>query len=145
MSFEKERSIFEAYIKRKKLKHSDQRYKILEAFLKSKRHLAVDELYALVKKTFPRVGYATIYRTLRLLCECGICRELKLDDRISRYERLYGNTHHDHLICQQCGRFIEVFDPEIEKLQEKLARKEGFTITRHRLEMYGLCSNCSRK
>lgn len=145
MSFEKERAVFEEYIRRKNLKHSERRLQILETFLKSERHLTIDELYAMVKKMFPGVGYATIYRTLRLLCESGMCRELKLEDGITRYEHLYGHKHHDHLVCERCGRFIEVFNPEIERIQVKLARDEGFTITRHRLEIYGHCKRCRTK
>jgi Fur family ferric uptake transcriptional regulator len=136
--------VLEEFIQKRHLKHSKQRTQILETFLKTERHLSADELFALVKKKIPTIGYATIYRTLRLLCECGICRELKPDDGITRYEHLYGHEHHDHLICQKCGRFIEIADPRIEQLQQKLARSKGFALKKHRLEMYGLCSRCRR-
>ncbi len=144
MSFDKERKIFEDFIKTKALKHSEQRAHILEIFLNTERHLTADELYRLVKRKYPVIGYATIYRTLKLFCECGICRELKFDDRITRYEHLYGHEHHDHLICTKCGKFLEVENPRIEKLQEGLARKEGFNLMRHRLELYGLCKQCKK-
>ena len=73
----------------------------------------------LVRKKNPAVGYATIYRTLRLLCQSGLCRELKFEDGTTRYEHLYGHEHHDHLICIRCGRFVEVVDLEIEERQKK--------------------------
>lgn len=142
MTLEKEQKIFDEYISKNNLKHSEQRIKILEIFLRSERHLTADELYRLVKKALPSVGYATIYRTLKLLSECGICREIKLEDGITRYEPLRGHKHHDHLICVKCGKFVEVMDPEIEKLQEKLAHSKGFVPMRHKLEMYGLCKKC---
>lgn len=142
MTFEKEQKILDEYISKNNLKHSEQRIKILEIILRSERHLTADELYRLVKKALPSVGYATIYRTLKLLSECGICRDIKLEDGIARYEPLYGHEHHDHLICIKCGKFVEVVDPEIEKLQEKLAHSKGFIPVRHELEMYGLCKEC---
>ncbi len=145
MTFEKERKIFDEYISKNNLKHSEQRIKILEIFLRSERHLTADELYRLVKKVLPSVGYATIYRTLKHLTESGICRDIKLEDGITRYESLYGHEHHDHLICMKCGKFVEVMDPEIEKLQEKLAHSKGFIPVRHKLEMYGLCKECKNQ
>jgi Fur family ferric uptake transcriptional regulator len=144
MSYHKEQLIFEKYLRNKKLKHSEQRMKILEVFLKTERHLTADELYRKVKAKYPAIGYATIYRTLRLLCDCGLCRELRFDDGTVRYEHLYGHEHHDHLICIKCGKFIEVVEPEIEKLQERLAKRKGFILKKHRLQMYGICKNCSK-
>jgi Fur family ferric uptake transcriptional regulator len=138
----KEEGIFADYVRRKNLKHSVQRDQILRIFLKSEKHLTADELYQAVKKNSPGIGFATIYRTLKLLCESGLCRELKCEDGLTRYEHLYGHEHHDHLICLKCGKFIEVANPEIERIQEELARKEGFTVMRHRLELYGICRKC---
>lgn len=139
-----DKEILHQYIKEKKLKNSEQRFLILEEFLKSGKHLCVEELYELVKANDPGIGIATIYRTLRLFCQCGICQELKFDDGISRFEHFHGKKHHDHLICENCGKLIEVFDPEIEKMQEKLASKNDFTISHHKLEIYGLCSDCNK-
>ena len=136
--------VLEEYIRRKNLKHSKQRMQILEIFLKNEKHLSADELLALVRKKIPSIGLATVYRALRLFCECGICRELKVDDGIARYEHLYGHQHHDHLICTKCGRFVEIMDPRIEKLQERVARAKGFTLEKHRLQIYGICNRCKK-
>ncbi len=138
----KTKEVFEDYIRSKNLKHSDQRARILDIFLKSERHLSVDELYRMVKKKYPSTGTSTVYRTLKLLCESGICRELRLEDGSSRYEHLYGHTHHDHLICIQCGKFVEIIDAGIERLQKRLAKENGFILKRHRLELYGICKSC---
>ena len=145
MHYKEEKEIFEDYIRRKNLKISNQRMQVLEVFLGEERHLTADELYRIVKKRFPSIGQATVYRTLKLLCESGICTELRLEDGSVRYEHLYGHRHHDHLICTKCGKFTEVMDPEIERLQEKLAKKEGFLLKSHRLQMYGICKDCQRK
>lgn len=142
MAFEEEQKIFDDFVKSRGLKHSDQRREILLTFLKTEKHLTADELFRLVKKRNESIGTATVYRTLKLLSESGLCREFRLDDGTARYEHLYGHDHHDHLICTSCGKLEEVVDPEIEKLQEKLAKKQGFKISNHKMEIYGTCRKC---
>ncbi|MDP2939908.1 MAG: transcriptional repressor [Candidatus Omnitrophota bacterium] len=144
MTERKEEKIFEDYLRTKNLKHSEQRKEILYIFLKHDKHLTANELYRIVQKKYPKVGFATIYRTLKLLCECGLCRELKFEDGTTRYEHLYGHQHHDHLICIKCGRFVEVVDPQIERLQERLVKLHGFYPERHRMELYGVCKRCKK-
>jgi len=144
MTCEKEEKIFEDYLTVKNLKHSEQRKEILHIFLSIDKHLTANELYRFVQKKYPAIGCATIYRTLKLLCQCGLCRELKFEDGTTRYEHLYGHQHHDHLICTKCGRFVEVVDPQIESLQEKLFKQHGFYPERHRMELYGICKKCKR-
>jgi Fur family ferric uptake transcriptional regulator len=144
MVSEKERKIFEDYLTTKNLKHSEQRKEILHIFLSIDKHLTANELYGLVQKKYQSIGYATIYRTLKLLCGCGLCRELRFEDGTTRYEHLYGHQHHDHLICTKCGRFVEVVDPEIERLQERLIKQHGFYPERHRMELYGVCKRCKK-
>lgn len=143
MAFKEEQKIFDDFVKKRELKNSGQRKEILLTFLKTEKHLTADELHRLVKKKNPSIGIATVYRTLKLLCECGLGSELRLGDGSVRYEHLYGHEHHDHLLCTKCGEFTEVIDPEIEKLQERLARKEAFRLQGHKLVMYGICRKCS--
>jgi Fur family ferric uptake transcriptional regulator len=114
----------------------------LDVFLKTEKHLTAEELHRLVQKRHPSVGTATVYRTMKLLRDSGLCRELRLDDGSTRYEHLYDHDHHDHLVCIGCGALVEVLDPQIEKLQEKLARRHGFRIISHKLELYGTCRKC---
>ena len=142
MSYEKEKALFEDYLRRNNLKQTEQRIQVLMTFLESERHLTAEELYILVKEKYPSIGYATIFRTLKLLCRAGLCRELKVEDGVNRYEHLYGHEHHDHLICTKCGSFLEVVSEEIETLQEKLAWVNGFVLKSHRMELYGTCKNC---
>lgn len=143
MPFEEEQKIFDHFVKNSGLKHSDQRREILLTFLKTEKHLTADELYRLVKKRNLSVGVATVYRALKLICESGLGRELRLDNNSVRYEHLYNHEHHDHLYCVNCGELTEVIDPKIEKLQEKLARKNDFKMHGHRLLIHGLCRECS--
>ena len=141
----KERKIFEEFLKERNLKQSIQRMEILRVFIETEKHLTTDELYRIVKKKYPSIGYATVYRTLKLLCECGCGRELKFEDGITRYEHKYRHEHHDHLVCIKCGKFVEVIDPKIEELQKRMAKKYGFAPERHRMEIYGICKGCKRK
>lgn len=140
----KEVEVFREYLRKKKLKSSEQREQILETFLEIEEHLTVEDLYSKVKKKNPSIGFATIYRTMKLLCDCGLCRELNMEDGRAKYEHLYKHGHHDHMICTGCGKMIEIIDPEIEALQEKIARKKGFIISRHRMQIYGICSMCRK-
>lgn len=136
--------VFEKYLKDRNLRISTRRMLVLRQFLRIEKHVTAEELHGFVKKTDVSVGTATIYRTLKLLCEAGICREVTFDDRSTRYEHLLGHEHHDHMICTECGTFIEVNCPEIEKLQEQIASKEGFLLKNHRLHLYGICAKCRK-
>jgi Fur family ferric uptake transcriptional regulator len=138
----KAKDIFRNCIKEKGLRHTRQREDILDAFLSSQGHVTVEELFNSLKKRSPGIGYATVHRNLSLLCECGLADEIKIGTQKARYEPKFGKKHHDHLICTKCGRFIEVHDSKIEKLQDKLAEANDFTPLRHKLEIYGICEEC---
>jgi len=144
MLTQKDRKAFQEYLSAEGLKFSSQRMKILETVLAGVKHLTANEIYKNVQKKHPGIGYATIYRTLRLLCDAGFCLELKFEDGTCRYELADHDAHHDHLICTKCGRFVEVVDPQIEQLQERLFKVNGFFPQRHRLELYGICKKCKK-
>ncbi|MCM8797529.1 MAG: transcriptional repressor [Candidatus Omnitrophica bacterium] len=135
--------IFNAFIRAKGLRRTVQRERILEVFLATERHISTEELYRLVKKCHPAIGFVTVYRTMRLLVESGLCGEIDFGDGLIRFEHKYGHRHHGHLICLKCGRFIEVVNPEIEELQEKMARRHNFRPTKHKLEIFGFCQRCA--
>lgn len=141
----KELEILEKYIREKGLRHTPQREDILRVFLSVERHLSADELHTIVKKKNPSIGYVTVYRTMKLLSEAGLCNEVDFGDGITRYEHLYGHEHHDHLICTRCGTYEEVVKPEIEKMQDELAKERGFIPMKHKLQIFGICCKCSKK
>ncbi len=141
----KELGIFIDYLRKKDLKLTDQRKEILNVFLKTERHLSVEDLYNIAKRKDPSIGQATVFRTLKLLQEADIAKEVDLGDGKVRYEHKYGHEHHDHLICVKCGRFIEAVDPKIERLQDGLCKKHGFLPQRHKMEIFGICNRCSTK
>jgi Fur family ferric uptake transcriptional regulator len=134
---------FQQWLKERGLKATSQRDDIARLFFSLPHHISIEELYGEVKKVNPRVGYATVYRTLRLLKECSLAVERHFNDGEARYEPAEDEKrHHDHFICERCARIVEFTSGEIESLQEAVARKLGFVITRHRLELYGICRQC---
>ncbi len=139
---DKARNIFLSYIQSKGLRNTKQREEILDSFLLAERHITVDDLYNILNKKHPEIGYATVHRNMKLFCESGIAEEIKVGNQKTRYELTIGHKHHDHLICLKCGKFTEVNDEQIEMLQEKLAEKNDFLPQRHKLEIYGLCKKC---
>lgn len=123
-------------------KRSKSRSRIMEVFFRSDTHLTVDELTRAVRRRERGVGAATVYRTLKLLVRIGYAKELDFGEGARRYESSLG-AHHDHLVCRRCGGVSEFTEPEIELLQESVARRHGFLPTTHRLDIYGYCRECA--
>ncbi|NIN33876.1 MAG: transcriptional repressor [Gammaproteobacteria bacterium] len=142
MGVVKTKDKFREYLLTKGLKSTRQREVILEEFLRSGSHLSTEELYLRLRRKNPSIGYATVHRTLKLFAECGIAEQRHFGDGQARYEATDHDEHHDHLICLKCGKIVEFEDPRIEQLQDEVARQHGFSIERHRLELYGCCENC---
>ena len=136
-----EKEVFAAYLVKNRLKRSEQREVILDTFLRSERHLSVDDLLRLVQKRRPDIGRTTVYRTLKLLQSAGLAQELVLQGQ-TRFEREYKREHHDHFICKYCGEIFEFVSDDIERLQDEIAEKLGFAIEGHRHQIYGACRNC---
>jgi Fur family ferric uptake transcriptional regulator len=136
------RAMLQAYMAKKGLRSTDQRRLIVETFFLAENHVSIEELLAQVRAKDARVGYATVYRTLKLLTECGVANERRFGDGLTRYELADDTTHHDHLICLECGDIVEFEEPRVEALQEKVARKYGFELRSHKHELYGVCPRC---
>jgi Fur family ferric uptake transcriptional regulator len=133
---------FREFMLDKGLKSTRQREVILDEFLRVGSHISTEELYLRLRRKNPQLGYATVHRTLKLFAECGIAEQRHFGDGQARYEASDLDEHHDHLICVTCGKIVEFEDPRIERLQEEVARQHGFSIERHRLELYGCCESC---
>jgi Fur family transcriptional regulator, ferric uptake regulator len=140
--FTKEKEIFLEHIQKAGLRRTTQRDLIMEIFLRTEDHLTSEDLYWLVQKEDPTVGHTTVYRTLKLLTEAGLAREVRFGDNKTYYEHHYNHQHHDHMICTECGKVIEFFSEDIENLQDEMADKFGFRPTHHSLRMWGVCSDC---
>jgi Fur family ferric uptake transcriptional regulator len=133
-----------AYMERKGLRSTAQRRLVSDIFFQANGHLSIDDVLALVREQDPKVGYATVYRTMKLLVECGLANERQFGGTVTRFEVAHEDSHHDHLICLECRRIVEFEDEGIEQLQDRLARRHGFTLVSHKHELYGLCADCRR-
>ena len=133
------------YLKLKGLKWTRQRDVVLRSFVAAEHHITVDELANLARETYPALGTATVYRTMRLLVDANVALEHRFGDGQGRYEVAVSRDHHDHLICENCGLIIEFDDDRIEALQVENAQAHGFLPKNHRLEIYGLCADCRKK
>ncbi len=136
-----EKDVFAAYLAKHRLKRSEQREVILDTFLKSERHLSVDDLLRLVQKRRSDIGRTTVYRTLKLLQAAGLAQELVLQGQ-TRFEREYKREHHDHFICKSCGEIFEFSSADIERIQDQIAAEIGFQIDGHRHQIFGYCRDC---
>jgi Fur family ferric uptake transcriptional regulator len=139
-----EKEVFAAYLVKNRLKRSEQREVILDVFLRTERHLSVDDLLQLVQKRRSDIGRTTVYRTLKLLQAAGLAQELVLQGQ-TRFEREYKRQHHDHFICKSCGEIFEFSSPEIERIQDEIAAGLGFVIDGHRHQIFGYCRDCAAK
>ncbi len=120
----------------KGLRMTGQRRTIAEVLEDAEDHPDVEELHARAAARDPRISLATVYRTVKLFEEAGILDKVDFGDGRARYEDAE-RAHHDHLIDLTTGRVIEFVDPEIEALQERIARKLGYRLEGHRMELYG--------
>lgn len=146
----KELEILKQHLSKNGLKLTRQRENILTTFLKME-HVTAEQMYRLLSRKDPHIGLATVYRTLKLLCDTGLAQEQHFGSQ-TQFDNVAHKGHHDHLICTVCDKIIEFENCQIEELQEEVARKNGFTIRTHKLELYGTpmqlpngdCKNCGR-
>jgi len=133
---------FNKYLSEKGMKNTRQRDAVAEVFFSTNGHISAEELYLKVAKAHPSIGLTTVYRTLKLLTEAGLAKERRFSEQ-GVYEKAEADKHHDHLICTRCGRILEFKEPSIEMMQEDVARRYGFVVVDHKMELYGLCRSCS--
>ena len=122
------------------LKRTRQRDQLLEVFYEFGGHASVDEVLVRVQLRMPGVGYATVYRTMKLFVEAGVAHERKFQDGQARYEPHLGDEHHDHLICLDCDRIFEFDDPVIEARQAEICSAHHLRPEHHRHEVYARCT-----
>ena len=143
-TLERLRARLTSYMAKKGLRSTAQRRLIVDTFFEGAAHMTIEDLLNEVRVHDRGIGYATVYRTLKLLTECGVAFERKFGDGLSRYELADdASAHHDHLICVSCGKITEFEEPRIEALQDEIAARHGFAISSHKHEMYGTCSDCA--
>ncbi len=127
------------WMQRHNKKNTRQRAVIVETFLQVGGHVSLQGLLDRVQETEPGVGFATVYRTMKLLTEAGVAHERRFGEGQALYELEVSGEHHDHLICTTCDHIFEYEDEVIEQRQHEIAGAHGLRIVRHVHEMYGEC------
>jgi Fur family ferric uptake transcriptional regulator len=136
---------FERFLRTRGLKLTSQRQRLFERAFSTHEHFSAETLYRwLREEDGPRVSRATVYRTLALLLEGGFIQSLDTGRDELMYEHTLGHRHHDHMVCQVCGRIEEFHDPRIEVLQAEAAAAHGFELESHDHRLFGTCRACLR-
>jgi len=142
MAIQKKQQNFRQHLILSGLKATRQRELIARAFFATNTHISAEALYRRVSGRDRRIGLVTVYRTLKLLKEAGLAHERQFGEGRALFEHASSERHHDHMICTHCGKITEFENCEIEELQEQVARRFGFTLQDHKLELYGRCKDC---
>lgn len=132
---------FRSHLDDQGLKYTRQRQAIAQVFFRDvEGHQSLNDLLAAAQALQPSIGYATVYRTMKLMAESGVALEHRfVDTGQTLYEPNLEGDHHDHIICLTCGRIVEFESDEIEVLQDAIAKQYGFEVRKHRHEIYGDC------
>ncbi|MCF6150463.1 MAG: transcriptional repressor [Candidatus Kuenenia sp.] len=136
---------FKEFLSSRGLKYTTERQAIFNRVFENHKHFEADELLVDLRLNDIKVSKATIYRSLALLVKSGLLREVISGERHAHYEHVHGNEHHDHLVCDKCGKIIEFYEKRIENLQDEVCNKNRFVPKSHRLQIHGLCEDCSIK
>ena len=132
---------FEDFLKSQQLRRSRQRDIIARQFFESDKHMSVEELLQRSRKHDPNIGFATVYRTLKLLVECDLAHVRDFNTGRKLYEHSEEGENHAHIVCLECGRVQEFASDEILALQAKIAAQHNFVATSYRHELYGHCED----
>lgn len=139
------KEIFREFLKNRGQRFTKERSVILQKTLSFNGHFDPETLYLKIKDTGMKASRASVYRTLNLLCDCGLIGRVMKSDHGVIYERTFGHGHHDHMLCTHCGKVIEFYSEELERLQEALCEKREFSGASHTLEIRGYCKACQKK
>ncbi len=140
-----EKEQFKKLFKQEHIDDFEDRFKIMEAFLSIERHITDKELLELVGENGDRPELDFVRETLKMMCRFGFASANRFDNGVVRYEHRHLGQHHDHIICTKCKKIIEFEDRELENLQLKIASDHGFHILQHKMEIYGICSDCLKE
>lgn len=137
-----ERQQFEKLFKQEKIDRFEDRFKVLEIFLQTEQHVTAEALSSILKKKKVDFSFEFIEETLELMFRFGFAQKNRFDDGVIHYEHRHLGQHHDHMICTKCGKIIEFKNDHLEQLQAKVVSEFGFHMLQHRMEIYGICSEC---
>ncbi len=135
-------NVFREYLRDRGLKYTEERRALLQAVMRDDEHFEAERLLLALRQAGVRIGKATVYRTLPLLVNCGIVRQVQFSNKQVHYEHTYGQDPHDHMVCRRCGRIIEFDAADVSRLRTILAARHRFHALSHRLQITGLCEQC---
>jgi len=140
-----EKQQFKKLFKQEHIDNFEDRFKVLEAFLQTEKHVSVDDLVERLVENGWRLKPEFVRETLKLMCRFGFAHKSRFDNGVVLYEHRHLGQHHDHMICTKCRKILEFEEERIEQLQIKIAAAHGFHMLQHKLEIYGICNNCIRE
>ena len=137
-----EKKQFKELFKQENIDDFEERFKVLEVFLQTEHHVTVDELVKILAKNGYKVKSDFVRDTLKLMCRFGFARTNRFDNGKVRYEHRHLGQHHDHMVCTKCRKIVEFHDEQLERLQAQVAEAYDFHMLQHKMEIYGICSEC---
>jgi len=140
-----EKQQFKKLFKQEQIDDFEDRFKVLEVFLQTEKHVSVNELVERLESNGWRLNSEFVKETLKLMCRFGFANKSRFDNGAVLYEHRHLGQHHDHMICTKCRKIVEFEEAQIEQLQIKIAAAHGFHMLQHKMEIYGICDNCLRE
>ena len=140
-----EKKQFEKLFKQGNIDNFEDRFKVLDAFLQTESHVTSAELTGILNENGHNLDNEFVKDTLKLMCNLGFARKNRFDNGVVRYEHWHLGQHHDHIICIKCKKIVEFEEDAIENLQIDIASKHGFHMLQHKMELYGICSECLKE
>ncbi|MFE5323373.1 peroxide-responsive transcriptional repressor PerR [Paenibacillus sp. NPDC056579] len=118
-----------------------QRHAILAYLINTMAHPSADDIYKALAPKFPSMSVATVYNNLKVFIEVGLVREMTYGDHSSRFDA--DMSEHYHALCEECGKLVDFSYKPLDDLEQTAGRETGFVVKSHRVEVYGICSDCA--